>query len=83
MPVDLRAALRAALDVEVPPLRFEPIFDRAARGLRSAQRRRSRTMLTAAALVALIAVFAGERAEPAFFPAVAVVPAPAPSPLAT
>ncbi len=83
MPVDLRGALRTALDVDTPPFRFERIVERAACRLRAAQRRRSRTMLSAAALVALIAVFAGEQAGPAFYPAVAVAPAPAPSPLAT
>ncbi|HTV92851.1 MAG TPA: hypothetical protein VMG98_09065 [Verrucomicrobiae bacterium] len=83
MPADLRGALRAALDVDTPPLRYERIFDRAACRLRSTQRRRSRTMLSAAALVALIAVFAGEQTGPAFYPVVAVAPAPAPSPLAT
>jgi hypothetical protein len=83
MPVDLRGALCAALDVETPPLQFERIRERASRRLRSRERRRSRTMLTAAALVALLAVFAGGRETVAPYPGVAVAPAPAPSPLAT
>jgi DNA-binding FadR family transcriptional regulator len=83
MPVDLRGALRTALDVEVPALALERITERAARRLRSLKRRRSRAMLSAAALVALIAVFAGGQETAAFYPAIAAAPAPAPSPLAT
>jgi hypothetical protein len=83
MPVDLKGALRAALDVETPPLRFERIWERAARQMRARERRRARTMLSAAALVALIAVFAGEQAEVTYYPAVAAAPAPAPAPVAT
>jgi hypothetical protein len=40
-------------------------------------------MLSAAALVALIALFAGEQGNSTFYPAVAAAPAPAPAPLAT
>jgi hypothetical protein len=83
MPVDLRGALRAALDVDVPALQCERIGERAVRRLRSLQRRRSRAMLSAAALVALIAVFAGGQDTAVFYPAIAAAPAPAPSPLAT
>jgi hypothetical protein len=83
MPVDLHGALRAALDVTLPPLRFERIRERAARHVQVRERRRARTMLSAAALVALFALFAGEQGNPTFYPAVAAAPAPAPAPLAT
>jgi hypothetical protein len=83
MPVDLRGALRTALDVDAPPLQLERIGERVARRVRSLQRRRSRSMLSVAALVALIAVFAGGQETAVFYPAIAAAPAPAPSPLAT
>jgi hypothetical protein len=40
-------------------------------------------MFSAAALVALIALFAGGQKTAVFYPAIAAAPAPAPSPLAT
>ena len=83
MPVDLRAALRAALDVDAPSLRFERLYERAALRVRALERRRSRTILAAGALVAMLAVFAGGQATTLYYPPVAVAPAPAPSPLAT
>jgi hypothetical protein len=83
MPVDLKGALRSALDVEAPPLRFERICERAVRQVRMRQRRCARRRLSAAALVALIAVFAGEQANVTSYPAVAAAPAPAPAPVAT
>jgi len=83
MPVDLRGAMRTALDVDAPQLQFERICERAAWRLRSLERRRSRRMVSAAALVALLAVFAGGHRSVTYDPTVAVAPAPAPSPLAT
>jgi hypothetical protein len=83
MPVDLDSALRATLDVALPPLRFERICERAARHVHARERRHARAMLSAAALVALIALFAGEQAETTFYAPVAAAPAPAPAPLAT
>ncbi len=83
MPVDLRGALRTALDVDVPAPQLERIGERAARRVRLLRRRRSRAMLSAAALVALIAVFAGGQETAVFYPAIAAAPVPAPSPLAT
>ncbi|HTU69769.1 MAG TPA: hypothetical protein VMF11_05560 [Candidatus Baltobacteraceae bacterium] len=84
MPVDLRAALRAALDVTAPSFALGRMRERAAQYRRRTERRRARTMLSAAALLASLALFAGEYgAAPIHVSAVAVAPVPAPSPLAT
>ena len=84
MPVDLRAALRSALDVAVPPLAIERVRERASRQLRSLERRRSRRLVAAAALVAVFALFAGGYGTETPWPAtIAALPAPAPSPHAT
>lgn len=84
MPFDLRAALRAALDVNAPPLSLERVRGRTTNQVRALERRRTRTMLTAAALVAVLALFAGGAdVVPIDASGVAVAPVPAPSPLAT
>jgi len=84
MPVDLRGALNGALDVTTPSFAIERVRARAAAALRSRERRRARSMLSGAALVALIALFAGGYGPRAAYPpAVAALPVPAPAPQAT
>lgn len=84
MPVDLRNALCSALDVSAPPLRIARVRERAAARLRALERRRGRSILSIAAFVAALALFAGGYAPSLAQPAViAVLPAPAPAPLAT
>jgi hypothetical protein len=84
MPVDLRGALHGALDVATPGFSFEGVQERAAARLRWRGRRRARSMLSAAALVALVALFAGGYAPNVAQPsAIAALPLPAPAPQAT
>jgi hypothetical protein len=84
MPVDLRGVLHGALDVSTPTFAFERVRERAAARLRSRERRRARSMLSAAALVALVALFAGSYGQNVVQPAaVAALPVPAPAPQAT
>lgn len=84
MPVDLRGVVCGALDVAVPPFTIERVRGRAATRLRVLERRRARSMLSAAAFIAAIALFAGGYAPSiAHAAAIAALPAPAPSPLAT
>jgi RNA polymerase sigma factor (sigma-70 family) len=84
MPIDLRAALHGALDVETPPFVLDRVHRRAIRRTQSLERRSTRAMLSAAALVAVLAVFVGGNASGVAAPeAVAALPAPAPAPLAT
>ncbi|MGB6986943.1 MAG: hypothetical protein WBD74_13315 [Candidatus Aquilonibacter sp.] len=84
MPVDLRGVLHGALDVTAPPFAFESVRARAAARLRALERRRARSMLSIAAFVAAIALFAGGYAPNVAQPAViAAFPVPAPAPLAT
>ena len=83
MPVDLRAAIRGALDVTAPPFASSRIRTRAAERLRALARRRSRSVLSLAALVAGLAIFAGGSSVDATGTVVAALPAPAPAPAAT
>src|SRR5208283_1694723 len=84
MPVDLRGVLHGALDVTTPPFAFERVRERAAARLRTRERRRTRSMLSAAALVALIALFAGGYAPGvSYAAAIAALPIPAPAPQTT
>ena len=84
MPVDLRAALRGALDVAVPPVALERVRALAALQTRRIERRRSRSMLTAAAFIATLAIVAGGFGTVAVqTTSLAALPAPAPAPLAT
>jgi hypothetical protein len=81
---DLRATVCGALDVVIPPLALERVRERAAARRRKKERRRLRTLRGAAALVAVLALFAagyGPRIEHAS--AIAALPVPAPAPLAT
>jgi hypothetical protein len=84
MPVDLRGALRGALDVKTPRFVFARVRERAAARLRIRETRRARSMFSGAALVALIALFAGSYApSTTHAAAIAAVPIPAPAPQAT
>ena len=84
MPVDLRAALRGALDVAIPPFTAQDARARAAEQARGREGRRTRAMLTAAAFVASLAIVAGGYGTVVARPgSIAALPAPAPAPLAT
>ncbi len=84
MPVDLRAAIRGALDVQAPGAPIDGVRRRAAAHWLREHRRRVRSMLAAAVLLVAGAVFAGGCSSVDAAPAhVAAVPAPAPVPIAT
>jgi hypothetical protein len=84
MPVDLRGALRGALDIAAPPFAFERVRARAQERLRAGERRRARSMVLVAAFVAVMAIFAGVNApRVSYAAAVAALPVPAPAPQAT
>ena len=84
MPVDLRGALRGALDVTTPAFALERVRERAVARLCLRERRRVRSMFSAAALVALIALFAGSYGPiTSHAAAIAAAPIPAPAPQAT
>ena len=71
MPVDLRAALRGALDVAIPPFLLAALVS-------------PEDQLTAAAFVATLAIVAGGYGTVVARPgSIAALPAPAPAPLAT
>jgi hypothetical protein len=84
MPVDLRGALRGALDIAAPPFAFEHVCARAQKRLRAEERRRARSMVSIAAFIAAMAILAGVNApRVTYAAAVAALPAPAPAPQAT
>lgn len=84
MPVDLRGALHGALDVAVPSFAFDRVRARARERLGACERHRARSILSMAAFVAAMAIFAGANAPRMTYPAaVAALPAPAPAPQAT
>jgi hypothetical protein len=84
MPVDLRGALHGALDVTAPPFTIAPVRERAIARLRQRERRHARSILSAAALVMLVAVFAGGCGPRVpYTAAIAALPLPAPAPQAT
>ncbi len=84
MPVDLRGALRGALDVVAPPFEMQRVRARVSARLRGRETRRARSMFSLAAFVAVVALFAGGHAPSAAHgAAVAALPAPAPAPQAT
>jgi hypothetical protein len=83
VPSDLRAVVRAALDVEARGAPFDEILLRA-RGRRIEGRRRARSILAAGTLVVFAALFAGAHTGVADASVhVAAAPAPAPVPLST
>jgi hypothetical protein len=81
---DLRAAVRAALDVETPRVSFDRILSRA-RGQRlESLRSRTRSVLAAGTLLVVAALFAGVNGavDPTSVH-LASAPLPAPVPLST
>ncbi len=84
MPVDLRGALRGALDVTGPPFEMQRVRARVGARLRGRETRRARSMFSLAAFVAVVALFAGGYAPTAAHAAaIAALPVPAPAPQAT
>ncbi len=84
MRLDLRATVRGALDVAIPPLALERVRERATARRHLREQRRTHTLRSAAAFVAVVALIAASYSPPlAHASTIAALPIPAPAPLAT